>query len=277
MDYFEQSPVVCLVNGQLQNSFSIYDRGFHYGDGVFETIALKNYHLEFWDLHLERLKRGCQKLNIPFNDEALLQHEISSLAAHCQEGVIKIIITRGQSGRGYQPSQNPEASRYVICYPWPQYPKENATKGINAVICKTRLVTHPQLIGIKSLNCLQYVMASQEWQAPYAYEGLMLDEQGCLIEGTRSNLFMVVNGGIKTPSLDNNGIPGIMRYVLINACQQLHIPLTYASIRIEELKNATEIFICNSIIGIWPIKQLEQYQFKCGPVTLQLQNFLNSV
>jgi 4-amino-4-deoxychorismate lyase len=158
-----------LINGESRGQLDISDRGFQYGDGLFETIALIDRHPVFLDRHLQRLQAGCQRLCIPFPDPDLLSLEISQLSrrwaneTHSTRAVLKIIITRGSGGRGYRQPDNRQATRIISLHPYPDYPKAYTGQGINARFCTTRLGLNTTLAGLKPLNRLEQGMARSEW------------------------------------------------------------------------------------------------------------------
>ncbi len=267
-----------LLNGVNADTLSLQDRGLQYGDGLFETIAVRNQQLEFWQRHMQRLLDGCQRLRIPAPDPELLLAEARRLLADRTNAVLKIIITRGQGGRGYRaPTEsNAKPSRILAVYELPDYPAENQAHGIAAKYCDTRLGTSPTLAGIKHLNRLEQVLARSEWQDEAIFEGLMLAAHGRVTEGTMSNLFFVKAGLLCTPDLSNAGVAGIMREVVLEIAQQNKVPVEIANFSTADLSAADDIFISNSLIGAWPVRQLEQQKFSIGPVTQKLISAVNT-
>ena len=267
-----------LLNGVKAESLSLQDRGLQYGDGLFETIAVHKQQLEFWQYHMQRLLAGCQRLRLPPPDPKLLLAEARQLLDGGSDAVLKIIITRGQGGRGYRAASEAESnpSRILAVYDLPEYPAENQSNGIRVRYCDTRLATSPTLAGIKHLNRLEQVLARSEWQDEAIFEGLMLAAHGRVTEGTMSNLFFVKAGVLHTPDLCNSGVAGIMRDVVLKFAQQQKIPVAIGHYSQTDIATADEIFICNSLIGIWPVRQLEQQLFAIGPVTKTIITAVNA-
>lgn len=259
-----------LVNGQMKTTLDIQDRGLQYGDGLFETIAVIDGSPQFLDKHLDRLLKGCAKLLIPEPERALLESEVLQLCGGSDKAVLKIIITRGTGGRGYRPSVYPEPTRIISLHEWPDYPPDQVEKGIQVRYCNTRLSTNPALAGIKHLNRLEQVLARSEWNDPGIAEGLMLDASGFVIEGTMSNLFIVRDGILITPDLSGCGVEGIMRSIVIETASSMGVTHRILQITPQEISEADEIFICNSLIGIWPVCQLDQHSCIIGKITNQL-------
>ncbi len=262
-----------LINGKATNEISFLDRGLQYGDGVFETIAVHNESLLCWDEHLNRLQQGCKRLNISLPDKALLKDETSSLIKSINRGVIKIIITRGQGGRGYSLPDKQEPSRIISLHPWPEYPKENSSQGINIRVCDYRYAHNSFLAGIKHLNRLEQVLARAEWTDSSITEGLVLDQDDNVIEGTMSNVFCVVDSVLSTPDLTECGVEGIIRNKVLELAS-VNNDIEVKKISLQMLNNADEVFVCNSVIGIWPVKMIEKKTFSVGNNTQQIKQTL---
>lgn len=262
------------VNGIQQPYIQVTDRGFQYGDGLFETIEVSNGQLVFLERHLARLSTGCQRLHIPCPNLALLIAEAESLCRQSHRAVIKMIVTRGTGGRGYRSPDNLQPTRVLSLHPYPDYPDVYSKKGITARFCSTPLGLNPVLAGIKHMNRLEQVMARAEWTDPAIQEGIMMDVNGQVIEGTMTNLFFVKEGVLYTASLDQAGVAGIMRGIIIELAAYLDVKVIEHRYSQDRLLTADEIFVCNAIIGIWPIKRLGEMLFAVGPVTRRIQNRL---
>lgn len=268
-----------LINGQPDNRIPVTDRGLQYGDGLFETLAFRQGALEFVDAHLARLMSGCERLRIPFADLDKLRLELVSLCAQTAvDSVIKIMLTRGSGGRGYKAPDEAEPLRILSSHPMPDYP-ESSQHGIIVRLCQQRLGINPSLAGIKHLNRLEQVLARSEWSDETIREGLMLDVDGRLVEGTMTNLFLVKDGKLLTAPIKNNGIAGIMRAELIKLAHQLNIGLTEADLTLNDLEQADEVFLTNSIINIWPVIAMSDtpHHWPHGPITMTLQSALENV
>ena len=266
-----------LINGVSKKHIDIADRGFQYGDGLFETIEVRNGQAVFLARHLERLNLGCIQLNIPVPDAQLLRLEANELcrSVAANRAVLKIIITRGSGGRGYRPPDVIQPTRVLGLYPYPDYPELYPKQGIVARFCTTRLGLNPSLAGIKHLNRLEQVMARSEWNDPAIQEGLMLDVNGHIIEGTVTNLFYIKNHSLYTAKLDQSGVAGIMRRIIMTLSAEHGLAVVEHEFTQDELLSADEVFVCNSIIGIWPIKQIATIRFSVGPITQSIQILLD--
>ncbi|WP_031433439.1 aminodeoxychorismate lyase [Methylomarinum vadi] len=260
-----------LLNGESKHCIDVSDRGFQYGDGLFETIEVSNGKPLFLDLHLERLAAGCERLLIPMPDRSLLRHEAIQLSASAVQAVLKLIVTRGSGGRGYRQPDCIQPTRLFSLHPYPDYPHSYQSKGVAARFCRHRLGLNPDLAGLKHLNRLEQVMARAEWQGSDIQEGLMSNEEGFVIEGTMSNVFAVQDGILLTAPIERCGVAGIVRALLINVAGDMGIKVQERYFTSEKLLRADEIFVTNSVIGIWPVRQLETRRFEPGPVTKLFQ------
>lgn len=264
-----------LIDGQISEYLQVQDRGLHYGDGVFETIAVLQNSLLCWEAHYQRLKSGCERLGIECPPASILISDFSQLKQDSELAVLKIIITRGQGGRGYRsPDPETHVTRILGIYPWPDYPEKNYAEGVNTRICRMRLGHNPYLAGIKHLNRLEQVLARSEWDQVDIAEGLMLDINDNVIEGTMSNLFIVTNNSLITSDIVNCGINGIIRQFILGLAPDVGLPVKITTIKMQDLYNADEIFLSNSVIGVWAVKMVESHQFEPGPWTEKIRNKL---
>ena len=264
------SAISMLVNGAATDVIAVADRGVQYGDGLFETIKITAGAAEFWDRHLARLAFGCGRLAIPAPDNGLLRREAMQLCEGAANGVLKIIVTRGQGGRGYCPPEPVTPSRIVALYPAPDHPESWAREGVRLHICETRLADQPRLAGLKHLNRLEQILARSEWSDADTAEGLMCDYSDAVIEGTMSNLFLVRNGALHTPDLTRCGVAGIMRAVILEIARNLGFEIEVRRIERSDLDEADEVFVTNSVIGIWPVRAIENRKLRPGSVTAEL-------
>ncbi|MCF6354042.1 MAG: aminodeoxychorismate lyase [Candidatus Polarisedimenticolaceae bacterium] len=250
-----------LINGKQTDQLSVLDRGIQYGDGLFETIAVIDGRLSLWERHVQRLLSGCKRLGITAPEPAGLLAEAEALISHQQRAVLKIVVTRGIGGRGYRPSKDLQPSRVLYCTPWPDYPEECRKKGILMRLCATGLGINPALAQLKHLNRLEQVVARSEWSDPAIFEGLMLDSDGRVIEGTMSNLFLIKKGLLITPDLQRCGVAGVMRGLIIELAAKLNIPVLIESVSLDDVKSADALFISNSLIGILPVKAFSSQSY----------------
>ncbi|MGB5261452.1 MAG: aminodeoxychorismate lyase [Gammaproteobacteria bacterium] len=260
------------INGAAGGQVAVTDRGLLFGDGVFETLAVRDARPCFWARHMARLQAGCHRLAIAAVDEVQLRAEVEQLlqaAPVAAQYVLKIIITRGTGTRGYRPEPHAVPTRIVQLHDWPDM--ASGAAGIRATLCSLRLGNNPLLAGIKHLNRLEQVMARSEWDDPDIREGLLLDQAGRVIEGTMSNLFLVKDGVLSTPDLARCGVAGIMRDVVLELAGQQGVTARVTDIGLDSVFQADELFVCNSLLGIWPVIAVNSNRYPRGAVTVGLQ------
>ncbi len=242
-----------LINGSPGNLISIRDRGLLYGDGVFRTLRVADGQALHWPLHYQKLQHDCAALGIDCPDFARLSVELAGLLADHPDAVFKIIVTRGLSGRGYAPLPHAAPSHIWDVFPMPDYPANHALQGVMLGLCELRLAHQPRLAGIKHLNRLENVLAAAECAG--ADEGLLLDMNGLVIEGTRSNVFLFSKGRLITPDLSRCGVAGLQRDRVLAYAASTGLPVEVRDVGLEEMHDADELFLTNSVFGLWPVSQ----------------------
>lgn len=258
------------VDGLPANELSLRDRGLAYGDGLFETLAVKAGRAVLLERHLQRLAEGCSRLGIAV-DLPQVRRELLAYATAMGEGVLKLILTRGDSLRGYAASPQATPRRILQGSPAAVYPPAHGQQGVRLFPCVTRLAEQPLLAGLKHLNRLEQVIARGEWQDAEHAEGLMLDSFGRVIEGVFSNLFLVRDGVLITADLSRCGVAGVMRAELLAQAQAMGIICHIVDISLEQFCQADEIFLCNSVYGVWPVRAYADLSWPVGPLTRKLQ------
>ena len=259
------------VNGEPAETVRLADRGLQYGDGLFETLAVLDSRVRRLDLHLDRLRDGCERLRMPMPDEALLRREVQQAAEGETRAVLKLMLTRGSGGRGYRPPEPAMVTRMVFHHPWPPYPESWSVEGVELRVCATRLAVGSPLAGVKHLNRLEQVLARAEWSEG-AQEGLMLDADGRVVEGTMTNLFASsAEGRLVTPDLSRSGVAGVTRRHILARAGAEGMQVEIRDLSLEQLLQCREIFVCNSIIGVWPVTRIGERRYPVGPVTCQAQ------
>jgi 4-amino-4-deoxychorismate lyase len=264
---------VILVDGKARKSLPATDRGLHYGDGVFTTLAVRDGKACWLDAHLERLRAGCHRLGIPAPEEVVLRRDVEAVLEGEGNAVVKLIITRGSGGRGYAPPEPVTPRRIALRYPLPDHPLAYAEQGVRLRIADARLAINPRLAGIKHLNRLEQVLARAEWDASATDipEALMLDAKGRLIEGTMTNLFVAAEGVLMTPDLRECGVEGVMRRVIIDEVQAQGMAIQIQELYPDILATVDELFVANSVNGIWPVIACGEYRYHPGRLTRRLQ------
>lgn len=269
-----------LVNGRLQESIPIADRGLNYADGLFETIAVCDGSALLADAHLARLNAGCLRLGIRANIELDLVHaelaQLLDVAGSPVRAVLKLIITRGAGGRGYRADPKTCVTRIAGIHPWPDYPHEHQETGVRLRLCATRLSRNPALAGLKTLARIEQVLARAEWGEDFE-EGLMADDRGHIIEGTFSNLFVVMDDVIITPLLDEAGISGVMRNAVMASLGLRGHLVEEGVVTVEMLERASGLFVTNSLIGVWPVARFEHKTYTIPSLVRDVQEDIQHV
>jgi 4-amino-4-deoxychorismate lyase len=249
-----------LVNGIQEDRVSALDRGLAYGDGLFETMRVINGATPLWARHLARLREGCARLGLPAPDGLLLADECTRVARGLDDAVVKIVLTRGIGERGYAPPTTANATRIVAAFAAPRWPADWYHDGIRVRCCTLRLAAQPRLAGIKHLNRLEQVLARGEWSSPDVVEGLLFDRTDRLVSATAANVFVAINGVLRTPPIDACGVAGVLRGELLEALPNLHVQ----SMTKEDLMRADELFLTSSVRGVLPVRVLDGRELPIG-------------
>ena len=246
------------------------DRGFQFGDGLFETIAIKGGQLRLWPAHRARLERGLGQLKLSVR--GLDWRALEGALAEQQsggDGALKVIVTAGDGSQGYRRSDGP--LRWVISRRTvPPRPVEWWTRGVQLHLCETRLGKNPLLAGVKHLNRLEQVLARSEWDDSAIADGVMLNTDGEVICTTMANLFCLEETVLRTPELSECGVRGVMRARVIEEARALGLEVREQTISLQQLLGADEVFVTNALIGLWPVRQVGAQAIASGPVANSL-------
>jgi 4-amino-4-deoxychorismate lyase len=263
--------------GQPGVALSVLDRGVHYGDGLFETIACEGGRPRLIERHLQRLADGCERLGLAPGDGAALAREVRELAAGTSRAIVKLLLTRGVAlARGYAPTGHERPVRIALRYAWPAPDAEHAGQGVRVRRATLRLGENPALAGIKHCNRLEQVLARREWADPGIAEALMFSSSEALISGTMSNVFLVRGSRVLTPRIDRCGVAGVMRAVVLEIAGAAGISAEECRLDAADLAAAEEIFLTNVLTGIRPVRELDGVSLAVGPVTRHLQTQLRA-
>lgn len=266
-----------LVDGVPAEFIPADDRGFAYGDGVFRTLAMRRGVAELWPQQCAKLAADCRALNLVPPADADLRRDIQHIAAQMPDCALRITVTRGSGGRGYALPRDVRPRRVVAASPLPVYPLDYWEQGVRVRICTLRLAAQPRLAGIKHLNRLENVLARAEWTDPQIVEGLLLDMDGHVVEGTRCNLFLVEGSSLVTPELSCCGVSGVTRDLVIDRAGRHGISCRIESVSVARLEAADEVFLVNSLIGAWPVALLEQRAWSGFAMTARVRKWLDAL
>jgi 4-amino-4-deoxychorismate lyase len=242
-----------LIDGMPGTAVTAVDRGLNYGDGLFETMRLHQGKIPLLARHLARLQADCQRIALPYPGEACITRDVEALAGGAAvDGIVRVVLTRGDGGRGYAPPPDARGRRIVALHPLAAAGPPSLSVGI----CETRLGRSPALGGMKHLGRLEQVLAAGEVAAAGWDEGLMLDESGQVIEATRHNLFFVRDGQLLTPPLPGCGVAGVMRALVLEALPSAGLAGGEAQLRYHELHEIQEMLLCNAVAGVRPVNRI---------------------
>ena len=242
------------------------DRGLAYGDGVFETVRLGPQGAPLRHAHRARLLDGLTRLGISADitefDRLLDAHLEPSTPA-----VVKLMVTRGSGGRGYAAPPVAAPRWLVQRFTYSALPEAVREQGMVLGICHDPLTDNPRLAGIKHLNRLEQVLARTAASRAGWDEALMLDSLGRPVELTSMNLFARFADQWWTPSLQRTGVAGVAR----NWCLQQLGNVSFRPLPLVRLREADEVFACNSVAGVLPVRKLAVWQWTAGSQTRALQ------
>jgi len=254
-----------MIDGNLlepeQATISVFDRGFLYGDSVFETIRTYGGMPFEIDQHLRRLEWSAGRVFIPLPVPlATLEAEVRVAvdAAHNPESYIRVMVTRGRGAMGLDPSTTEHSVRVIIVDRLDAPPPEAYAQGIATTTFKTqRFGDATAAAGAKVANYLVAVLAMREARAVGASEALITDHTGRIVEGSTSNVFAVHAGELITPPESAGILPGITRRRVLEAAQDLALPVRYAAFDQASLCDHDELFVCSSIRELLPVVRVD--------------------
>lgn len=273
---------ICWLNGQLlplsEARISPEDRGLLYGDGLFET--LRAYHGVIFRLgaHLDRLCVGARTLRFPVEPEpAILAHACREVlrANALREAYVRITVTRGVGGLASELDHAEQPTLLITARAFHGYPPEMVRKGMTAVVSNIRRNHCSPLARIKSLNYLENLLARAEASRQGADEALLLDMAGHVLEGSASNLFVLLDGVLTTPPVGAGVLPGITRACILQLCVELDLAAREAPCTLDVLYSAKEAFLTNSLMEVMPLVVVNGRPIGSklpGPVTLRLRD-----
>ncbi len=258
------APDYVYLNGDVvtedEAAVSIRDRGFLYGDAIFETLRSYDGRPFLLRPHLERLSSSAHALGIPLEKtrdeltEAVLQLlETNGL----QDAYIRITLTRGKGGEGLMPAEAQDSTLIIETRPFRPYPAELYKQGMRLIISDCRRSTTNPVMRHKTANFLTAILARREASKEGGQDALFLNTNGDVCEATVSNVFMVEGPGVITPSVTANILPGITRKAVLNICREAGVSASEELFSAERLLRADEVFVTNSLMEIMPVAAID--------------------
>ncbi len=257
---------------------SVFDHGLLYGDGVFEGIRVYSRRIFRLRAHLERLYRSAHgiALEIPMPLDEMERLVTEAVARNqCEDGYIRLVITRGAGALGIDPASCPRPSIIVIVDQVAVYPRELYEGGVSVVTSPTRQVSHEAVDPrIKSLNYLKNILAKIDARVANAHEAILLNREGFIAECTADNLFIVRDGAILTPSPQDGALEGITRGVILQLAKEAGFPTRETRLTRFDLHTADEAFLTGTGAELMPIANFDSRPIgrgKVGPITNRLR------
>ncbi|MDJ0878401.1 MAG: aminodeoxychorismate lyase [Halieaceae bacterium] len=251
------------VNGTLDAGVAVNDRGFSFGDSVFETFRIQNGRAHLWQLHALRLRGGLDLLHIscaPARIDEQLQQGFDWLQGRgIDSASARLTVSRGPAERGYRGAVGPATVALQLneALPW-----RAALPPLQLVVCETRLGSQPLLAGIKHGNRLEQVLGAREVERRQADEGLMCNSRGELVCAVSANLFVVRGDRLLTPPIEDCGIAGTVRQLIIDTlAAQAGIEVAVGPLLPGDLASADELLLTSSLQGIRSVAGCDGHSF----------------
>jgi len=279
---------VVFVNGTITDadraSVAVFDHGFLFGEGIYETLRTYAREPFLFDRHLRRLRHSASllALDVPWSDADLLADVRQTMAAQpgltgpsgVEEAYIRILVTRGVGDLSYNPAACPQPSLVIIVKPFPGQPERTFSQGIKVALVSVRR-NHPQALNpeIKSNNLINNALAMQEAIRRGAEEALMLNQAGELAECAQSNVFLVRGGAVRTPPLTAGLLPGVTREYVLELAASLGMDAREARLTPDDLQAADEVFITGTTREVTPVVAVDNHRVgegTPGPITTTL-------
>jgi branched-chain amino acid aminotransferase len=267
------------ITGERDAVISVFDHGFVYGEGVYETMRTYNGRPFLYDRHLRRLRRSASMiaLDVPFSNDDLaasIRDTIAAADLGGSDAYIRVLVTRGIGDLTYDPAATPAASFVIIVKPQIDPAPDLYTRGVKVVIVDI-VRNHPGSVNpmIKSNNLMNSALAMQAALKQGGFEGVMRNYRGELSECTTANLFIVKDGAALTPPLDAGLLPGLTRELVFEIGERAGVPVGEATLRDDDLYDADEAFLTSTTRGVLPITTVGDRRIAAGvpgPITRRL-------
>lgn len=260
---------VILINGKKQTKLSVFNRLVQFGDGLFETCMAVDQRLLLAEAHFQRLEKGAKRLKIIPISRSILTKEIAKAVSMSKldRAVVKVILSRGESARGYGYDKSIAPTRIIIVSSVPDLPQTYTLS-----LCDSGYATNQLLSEIKHCNRLEQILARTHLKTQ---ECIMLDPQAQVVSVTQGNIFAIKNGVLLTPGLSECGIEGTRRQAIIELARKQGLSVEVCCLSVAELLACDEVFISNSVMGIRPISQINEQKYSQHQITDRLIEVFN--
>ena len=256
--------------GRPCDAVAVDDRAVQYGDGLFETVAIRDGAPRLWNYHVERLQSGAARLGLAAPEEpalrAALQAALGQARVDSRRCIAKLLLSAGPGPRGYRRDSNRPPTLLTGISVATRVPDGAYQDGVALRLCNTRLAVQPQLAGMKTLNRLEQVLARNEWHDETVFEGLTLDTDDRVICGTMSNVFLISGQALVTPAITRCGVSGVMRRHVLTLLDEAGMDCEVRDVDTDELWAADGVFISNSQFGVLPARACGEHTWAPGPL-----------
>jgi branched-chain amino acid aminotransferase len=267
------------LNGRIVDSkeavVSVFDHGFLYGDGIYETMRVYDGVVFMLDQHIRRLFRSASLigLSIPFDIDQLKIAIYETLIANAlRKAYVRLTVSRGRGPIGLDPDLCVEPTVVIVAQELKEYPLAFYKNGIDLIIPETRRNAKEAIDPrIKSLNFLNNILAKIEAKKKGAYEAIMLNVNGHLAEGTISNLFFYEDNILCTPSTECGILDGITRGVVIELALREGLKVREGKFTTKEIYSAEEVFLTNTTMEVMPVSKIDDRTFAVGNIAKLLR------
>ncbi|MGZ9898493.1 aminodeoxychorismate lyase [Shewanella gaetbuli] len=268
------------VNQQQAGTVNPFDRGLAYGDGMFATMrtcqaSINESGIALFDVHLSRLQQGCLRLGIQWQPSKPLKQHLLQLASEYPNHCIKLLLSRGVGGRGYQAPTEATITEVTSVHDIPANYQQWQQQGINLTSSSVKLAKQPLLAGMKHLNRLEQVLIKSAPLPVGADDWLVLDSDNHIVESSMANIFFVKAGEVYTPALSCAGVSGVMRQAVINQMLALGCKINITPMSYDDLATMESALISNSLIGLVNINRIDDKAFVPWELTPQVVEHLN--
>ncbi|MCV9877715.1 aminodeoxychorismate lyase [Brenneria izbisi] len=250
------------INGQQQEMLPVSDRATQFGDGCFTTARVDEGRIIWLERHIARLQYAAERLMLPLIDWTQLSAEMIQAAQGCRQGVVKVMLTRGQGGRGYGAQGGTQPTRIVMQADFPAHYIRWREQGISLNLSPVALAKNPLLAGIKHLNRLEQVLIRLHLDQTSADETLVLDTSGALVECCAANLFWRKGNQVYTPDLSCAGVDGVARQHILSLLAVADFEVHIVTEPLGTLEDADEVLVCNALMPVIPVNQAHVWCYR---------------
>ncbi|MFH1783535.1 MAG: aminotransferase class IV [bacterium] len=260
----KKKTAVIYLNGNYVNwdraTLSVHDRGLLYGEGIFETMRSYEGTVFMLDEHLKRLFESMKTAGIPqvLSKSRIKDAVYKTLVLNkLKNAYIRLTVTGGASGTGLFSKSKSRPNIFIIARALAPFGEKVYNTGIKAIICKVRQNETSAVCGIKSLGYLERSLIAKELNLKKAQDAILLNTKGYVAEGLTSNIFLLKNDILITPSVESGILPGITRQVVLELAPKLGLKTSAQKVKVQDMQKAREVFLTNSIREIIPVVSID--------------------